>query len=156
MYIRPPPSSFGTLGITTVAGGEVDEYQLTLRVSSDDLEPEDISTLLGIEPTSARRMGDLVGEPREGGPTARTGSWHLKTPAEPGAGFEGLVTALLNRLPADQSVWAALRENCKVDLFCGVFLRNWNRGMTLSPEMMNELSRRGIELGLDIYAPNDA
>lgn len=155
-FTRPPPAEFAGLGLSVVAGGEVDEYRLTLRVAGDALVPDEISRLLGVQPTTSYRLGDLIGARREGGPRARTGCWHLTPEVEPGAAFDDLVMRLLGRLPSNLDTWARIRANHTIDLFCGVFLRNWNRGMTISPAVMQELSRRGIELGLDIYAPDDA
>ena len=138
-----------------MAGGEVDEYRLTLRISSDELVPEEITTTLGVQPTSAHRKGELIGARREGGPRARTGSWHLRLDAAPGTTFEDLAMSLLSQLPSNHDIWARIRANHTIELFCGVFLRNWNRGMFITPTLMQELASRGIGLGLDIYAPDD-
>ena len=39
-----------------------------------------------------------------------------------------------------------------MDLFTGLFLEAMNRGIRLSPNTMQKLSSRGIELGFDIYS----
>jgi hypothetical protein len=39
-----------------------------------------------------------------------------------------------------------------VDLFTSLFLEAMNRGIRLSPNTMQKLSSRGIELGFDIYS----
>jgi len=39
-----------------------------------------------------------------------------------------------------------------VDIFCGVFLDDWNRGFDLPPQVLKMLSDRGITIGFDIYS----
>jgi hypothetical protein len=76
-------------------------------------------------------------------------------PEKPGESFEPQVEDLLGRLTQDLTVWRELTQRYKADIFCGVWLRNWNRGMGLSPALMQRLAERGLELGLDIYADSD-
>ncbi len=38
-----------------------------------------------------------------------------------------------------------------MDFFCGVFMGTSNDGLEFTPELLGELSTRGISLGLDIY-----
>lgn len=149
----PAPQSFQDLDLATVAGGEVDEYHITLRISADDLIPEQVTDLLAVQPSASKRKGDLVGPTgAANAPRARMGSWSLKAAIEPGANFEHEVQRLLQSLPSEPVVWETLRSRYRLELFCGVFLRNWNRGMELSPSLLQEIARRGMSLGLDIYA----
>ncbi|MEZ0389351.1 MAG: DUF4279 domain-containing protein [Verrucomicrobium sp.] len=63
-------------------GGPVDEASVLLRIYGDDLDPEEITRLLGCEPWDAGRMGELkVGAKRSW--TVRRGYWklHLSVPA---------------------------------------------------------------------------
>jgi hypothetical protein len=151
-FIRSPPT--GPENVVWVAGGEVDEYHICLRLFGDDLDPDAISATLGATPTSACRKGDIFrGKVSER--VERTGRWLLNLPEKPGEPFEPQIEELLGRLTQDLGVWRALTEKYKVDIFCGVWLRNWNRGMALSPALMQRLAERGLELGLDIYADID-
>ena len=56
-------------------GGPVDEARPTLCVYSNDLNPADISNLLGCAPTSSHLKGD---ELVPGGARALTGAWFLE------------------------------------------------------------------------------
>jgi len=73
-------------------------------------------------------------------------------PEKPGDEFELQIETLLNSLTQDLSIWRELTQKYKVDILCGVWIRNWNRGMGLSPRLMAKLAERGLYLGLDIYA----
>ena len=57
---------------------ELDEYVVTLRFFGDDLDPDEISQLLGSAPTASARRGDIrQGKVRSY--TAKTGSWRFST-----------------------------------------------------------------------------
>ena len=52
----------------------------TLRFAGDELEPQEISDALGVEPTRAYRKGErYLAGPRTGELTGRTGIWLLST-----------------------------------------------------------------------------
>jgi hypothetical protein len=147
-FVRiPPPAMKGTI---LVAGGEVDEYHLSLRFFGDDLNPDVVTSKLGGAPTSSCRKGDLF-RGKTGERIERSGKWILALPEKPGETFEPQVLALLNSLTSDYSVWRELCAQFTADLICGLWLRHWNRGMELSPQIMAQLANRGLRLGFDIY-----
>lgn len=76
------------------AGGLVDGSRLTLGIHGDDLDPDEISRMLGCAPTSAHRRGD----PRRPGPPWPSGAWLLSVEAKSPTGPEELVDLLLARL----------------------------------------------------------
>jgi hypothetical protein len=151
-FVRSPPTT--PENVVWVAGGEVDEYHICLRFLGDDLDPDVLSSMLGAVPTSACRKGDIVrGTVSER--VARTGRWVLDLPEKPGESFEPQIEELLGMLTQDLAVWRELTQKYRAGVVCGVWLRNRNRGMELSPELMKRLAERGLKLGLDIYADID-
>ncbi|MCK4118390.1 DUF4279 domain-containing protein [Ralstonia pseudosolanacearum] len=128
----------------------------TLRIMGDDLDPEEISRLLGCKPTTAQRKDEAV----VGGNAGRTriaqfGMWRLKaTPREP-EDIDGQIAEILGQLSDDQEVWRAMGERYKVDLFCGLFMKSGNEGMSLSPSSLRALGVRHIEIGFDLYSPDE-
>ncbi len=50
----------------------------------------------------------------------------------------------------------ALASRFDIDLFCGWFMAGGNEGVELSPATLLALGERGIRLGIDLYAPDDA
>lgn len=153
-YVRKPPPSFEEKELMLVAGGEVDEYHLSLRSFGDDLVPEEVTALLGCPPSSSCRKGDIF-RGKKGERVEPHGRWLLKAPISPGEPFEEQVTRFLAPLSQDLDVWRSLTSRFDADLFCGVWLRHWNRGMDFSPELMLALSSRGLAASLDIYFDND-
>ena len=129
---------------------EVGEYHITLRFFGDDLDPDDLSSFLGAQPTKSCRKGDVF-RGKNSNRIERTGKWLLNLPASPGVSFEPQLEGLLERLTQDLNVWRDLTARYNADIFCGVCLGASNQGMELSPTLMKKLAERGLHLGLDIY-----
>ena len=70
--------------------------------------------------------------------------------------LEGQIRELLAGTTTDLNVWQYLGQSLKVDIFCGLFMDEWNEGETLNPETLKLLGDRGINLALDIYAPGES
>jgi hypothetical protein len=132
----------------------IDGSILTLRVLGDDLDPDEISRILGSAPTRSERKGDVIRSQQTGqSRIAKTGGWRLEAPdANPGD-VDGQVAQILSRLTADPEAWRVLAEKYRIDIFCGLFMRATNEGLELSPATMLALGQRGISMGLDVYGP---
>jgi Domain of unknown function (DUF4279) len=131
--------------------GEIGKTKVSLRLFSDDLDPESVTSLLGRQPTRSWRAGDMkFGRP------AKFGSWHLNSdPLAPGD-LDTQIGSLLGSLPTDMAVWNDLTKQHRADLFCGLFLTESNQGLVLSPDTMAAVAIRGLKLSLDIYGSPDA
>jgi hypothetical protein len=126
----------------------------SLRFRGDDLEPDAITRLLGAEPSHANRNGDRRRSKRSGQEYApyRTAGWSLQAlDREPGD-LDGQVVEILLELTNDLAAWAQLSAY-KPELFCGLFMKGGNEGLTISSETLKMLADRGIEIGLDVYGP---
>jgi hypothetical protein len=129
-----------------------------LRVCGDDLDPDVVTRLLGHAPTRSQRKGQPVlssaGDTKR---IARTGSWLLDRPVRHDRSLDDEIGSLLDGLPQDAQVWAALSERYRVDLICDVFVRGVNQGFELSPRVLELIGRFGFTLGVDIFCePDDA
>ena len=137
-------------------GGPIDRCKVSLRIFGDDLDPDEISSILLCEPSRKTKKGEIVADDGEGHQRiSPRGSWHLELAGDDDLGLEEQVLKLLACVTADSDVWRRLTLQYKVDLFCGLFVNagSWNRGFSLSPKVLRELAERNLEIGLDIYAP---
>ena len=124
----------------------------SLRIFGDDLEPDEVTALLGTPPTHAVRRGELRSSRPEASP-ARTGSWRLQSGyAKPGD-LDVQIRDLLALVTDDPAVWRTIHERYKVDLFCGLFMQTTNDGLSLKSDTLAAIAARGLELQLDIYDP---
>jgi len=124
----------------------------SLRIAGDDLVPEDISSALRGQPTHAQRKGDEIPS-KDGVRIATFGHWRLHATAAEPEDLDAQVAEILGQLTSNLKVWNSLASRYKIDLFCGFFMKESNEGVCISPLTLQALSERGIELGMDIYAP---
>ena len=149
--LRIPTKPVGEL--TWIAGGEVDESSVSLRFFGDDLDPDIMTTIMAVCPTISHRKGDIFrGETYD--KIQKTGSWRYRTQRSAGISLEEQMNNLFNLLPADLEVWRELKK-FDPNLFCGLWLKEWNRSLDLSSEILMRIAERGLRIGLDIYFDGD-
>lgn len=134
----------------------ISRTKVSLRIMGDDLLPKDISERLGCEPSFAQFKGELLigknsGRERE----AKFGMWRLEAAEESPGNLNNQIGSILDSLSPDLDRWAQLSDSYDIDLFCGIFMREEMEGIDISPSNLEALGQRGIELGLDIYGPDD-
>lgn len=128
---------------------EIARTTVSLRIVGDALDPDEITGLLGVEPTGCARKGDTRTTASGRNVMARSGSWLLK--ADAFGDLEAQITALLSKLPDDPVIWVDLSRRYRCDIFCGLFMREFNEGTELQPQVLSMLGNRRLCLSLDIY-----
>ena len=137
---------------------ELSESAACLRLSGDDLVPDEITALLGCEPTRS----DIMGKPRHTPYLppdqillSRTGSWRLDFKRRRPGDLDGQIEEILELLTKDLEVWRKLSQKYRIDMFCGLWLESYNEGISLSVETLKSLSDRYIFIDFDIYHRDD-
>ncbi|OCQ91390.1 hypothetical protein BCD64_25420 [Nostoc sp. MBR 210] len=133
-----------------MAGGEVDECSVSLRFWSDDLVPDEVTDLLGINPTQSYKKGDIF-RGKVYDQIRKVGFWLYRVSRCADVSLEDQINTLFDQLPVDIGVWHKLTTKFDADLFCGLWLKRWNRGLDFSPQTLQRISERGLSLSLDIY-----
>ncbi|HEX6508988.1 MAG TPA: DUF4279 domain-containing protein [Chloroflexota bacterium] len=146
------PSSEGPHGQLFRIGGPIDSTVARLRLVGDDLDPDEVTSMLGCRPTEAARKGERRPNRSSRPLYARRGIWLLQSAEDEKQPLEAHITALLDQVTADPEVWRTLQERFEVDIDVGLFLEDDNREFWLSPEVVKALGDRGIGLDVDIYA----
>ena len=140
----------GTAGPHIIAevGGLVDETHVMLGIYGHDLQPEEISIVLGCSATSGHRRGDTRGS----GPPFTQGAWILKVEGKAPVEPDKLVQGLLSRVLIEPITWEQLVAKYRIRLSFTLFVGAWTRGFELSPTTVERLARLGIVIGFSIYA----
>ncbi|GLS24755.1 DUF4279 domain-containing protein [Marinibactrum halimedae] len=134
----------------------ISRTKATLRISGDDLLPEDITNSLGGFPTHEQTRGEELETSSGSIRVAKFGMWCLcATEQEPGD-LDCQISEILEQLTSNLNAWQELADNYKIDLFCGLFMEDEMEGISLSPESLQKLGERNILLDLDIYGPDEA
>lgn len=129
---------------------------VTLRISGDDLVPDEITALVGASPTHAQIKGQqIIGKKTGTVRVAKFGLWRLCAADREPEDMNCQIQEILGQMTDNLSVWQSIASRFHIDLFCGLFLGGGNEGLTLSPQSLSALGARGIEMGLDIYSGDD-
>ncbi|MGZ5873550.1 MAG: DUF4279 domain-containing protein [Bradyrhizobium sp.] len=126
----------------------------SLRLFGDDLNPDDVTRLLGKRPDAAERRGEIVRAPSGRERVARQGLWRVQLERRAPGYLDGQIAELLVGTTEDLAVWQRLTSAYHVDVFCGLFLDKENEGICVSSQTLRLLGNSGIKLHLDIYAPD--
>lgn len=132
----------------------IDRTTATLRVRGEQLDPDQVSALIGKTPTRQSRKGEPVLLPSGGLRIARTGTWVIETEWVTPGDLDIAVQEIFKGTTPDLSIWLNLSTKYRVDLFCGLLLSEPMQGISVSPPTLKLLGERGIELGLDVYEPD--
>jgi hypothetical protein len=117
----------------------------SLRIFSTDLNPDEITRQLGIEPAFKYKLGDIHG------PTIRkNGMWILASILNEEEKLEDHLIHLLNLVEPHQSYLFELSKHAKIDFFCGVFN---HLNIFLTPQTMSRIAALGGTLDVSVYPP---
>ncbi len=131
-------------------GGKIDEVSISIRFSGDDLDPDELTALLNCEPTEAYEKGQTIIttiSPR----TIKTGMWFLSIQKNSEQTLEEQIWELLEKLPKDLEVWEKLSGRFRINIYCGAWLKNWNRDVWFSANLLKQIANRKLSIGLAIY-----
>ncbi len=120
-------------------------------MSGDDLDPTEISKLIGKPASVARKKGDQFKTPIGRSVTSRTGLWSIGVDDRAPGDLNSQVVEILEGTTQDVEVWRALSRKFNVEIFCGIFFEHGNEGFNISPDTMWLLGSRGIAIELDVY-----
>ena len=131
---------------------EHDEFCVRLRFFGDELDPDELTSLLGAQPTEAHRRGDILRRPPSH--AAPGGYWAIATERST-HDIEAQLTELFSHLTSDYDVWRSLTSRYEADLFCGVFISWFGHGFSMSPALHRALTHRNLLITFDIYPEYD-
>jgi hypothetical protein len=124
-----------------------------LSVIGEHVDPAEITKLLGADPDRAHRVGDVVSSRA----TARrqTGAWIIssKDTVPESATLATHVSALLRRVPSDPAIWRSLADRHSIRVFVSWTMKHDDEGTGLEPSLLEELSRRSLNLDFNVYGP---
>lgn len=128
-----------------------DNTFLTLRVYCDKNNPDEISSLLGIKPTSFQIKGQEIGMTKKR--EIKINGWFLTT--------EDLIKSKDCRrhldymtsqlIPIKTKLKKLINDGAKIDISCFWSSKNGQGGPTLSQKQFLELAELEIDLWFDIY-----
>lgn len=128
----------------------INETRAYLRISGDDLEPDQITAALGSAPSYAFRKGDVYRTQ-----VTKTGRWVIDAAPSKPSDLDHQIAGLLVGMTDDLGRWKNVTDRYQAMLYCSTFMVETNEGAEIAPTTLLALGARGISLGLDIFAPRE-
>jgi hypothetical protein len=129
-------------------------FAAALHVSSEALQPAEVTRLFGVEPSESETRGVPVRHP-DGTVirTPSTGRWTLGVPASlsDALNFNEVMEAVLARLPKDAAIWRAVGALGTIHVSVSLPLDESNGEMWLDPQLLSFLGERGVGLHVEIF-----
>ena len=135
--------------VIAVVGGPPDECGVTLAIYGEDLDPDEITRLLGVHPTHSHRRGDRH-KPDSRFPFQQ-GAWFLERRGMAPVCPDELTKEVLDQLPTEMERWRLIKERFDIRLLYGLHFSGWNKGLDLPRELVARIAAIGASMGFDIY-----
>jgi Domain of unknown function (DUF4279) len=103
---------------------------VTLIVWGADLEPEEISRVFGIQPTSSNRKGDQRGQ---NGRVSPNGRWLHAFSDRAASNINDQIRDAFAELPSDARTWTDLSTRFEIEIICYLFPSAVAEQFTLPP-----------------------
>ena len=113
-----PEAEGGWIRILSI-GTEADEVSACLMFGGEAVNPDEITKLLGVEPSRTRYATEI-----QSGSSLRP-MWRRNGPRVRGVPLERQIKTLLDELPQELAIWEDLRP-FQGQVFCGLWLHEWN------------------------------
>lgn len=125
---------------------------LRLSITGFEVDPDQVTELLGLAPSDTIRRG----EAHKGGRIGKFNGWWLELRTEPltdGRQHEAAISRLVEQLSGRIHLFQELRESIKpasTSLYGAFHVSDEQQGIWLDPEHMAVLATCGIGWGLDL------
>ncbi len=127
---------------------------VTLRIDGDDLDPQEVTHLLGDKPRLGVQKGQRYAGHNGKEITARTGMWWFGEDWETMPDIGSQIAALLGRLTNDLAIWKSIASRFHCYICVGGHFHDWTGGLALKPDVLTLMAERGLSIDFDLYAPN--
>ncbi|MCL2400859.1 MAG: DUF4279 domain-containing protein [Defluviitaleaceae bacterium] len=134
------------------------EYSVGFRIIDDNLDPAEITKMLGIVPDDAHRKGEPNTKITPKGKILHyapfnTGIWIVNSHEERHEILARHIKSLLDILyPLKDKLAELTSRGYKMDIFCGAFLNEVQQpGFDISPDILLQMGEMNIKIGMCIY-----
>jgi Domain of unknown function (DUF4279) len=133
------------------------ETKGTIRVMGPDVEPDEVTRLLGLAPYRAHRAGATnIGRSGRRYADFHEGNWMYQTTLPRTASVDEQLQALVDLVLAREAAFVQLRaRGHRLDLYLSVFEFAPDQGFTFPHQLLHTLGRLGFDLQFDLYGAAD-
>jgi len=146
------------INIKNIFYGDFMKYSVSFRIIADDLNPLEITQILGINPSISHIKGEQKTTITKKGKTlifspCKFGLWSINSLKEKCQSINSHLNYLLSILyPLKEKLLRLSEKGCSMDIYCGVFTHEVDQpGFIKEPEVLYKLGDLKITLGMSIY-----
>jgi len=122
-------------------------FMVSLRISAEELPLEEITQVLGVQPTMQLRRGD---RPRPRSPISKVARWHYRPPVPEERELSEHLRALWQVLAPHTDYLRDLKTRATVDIFCGYRSNHGGAGFEVAPDALQPFIALDIPLGVSV------
>ena len=139
------------LEVVAEIGGNFEEFTVGINFYSENLDREEITSLLGHNPTKAWNAGEKhpIGNSNKTRIT-NWGKWYLNSERD-ATDLNIKLRNLINDLTCDLEKWRNLTSKYESWVDVAGYMNNWNRGFMVETDVLKLLSDRNLKIYFDIY-----
>ncbi len=126
---------------------------VTLRVFSEELDPDNVTKILGTEPTSQYSRGDRISEYSAADKKHTNGQWSLERNGSH-ADFESILREF-TKLVSEEKLKLLSELSTSQDILIGLFGVRNQSGFEIAPDILEQLGQRGWALIFDMYVEEE-
>jgi hypothetical protein len=128
-----------------------EEVKVTFRFVGDNVNPEVITSTIGLQPSDAHAKGEIVEKQPE--QIYPTGFWGLKSSIPPDRTLEEHLENLLDILEPKASLIKKLRDIGLVpNFYCGCFIAGAATSFSLKADIFQRIANIGASLEYHLYS----
>lgn len=132
-------------------GGSFEEFSVSIDFYSMNLDKDEITDLLGVNPTKAWNPNELHPMGNKGNQRMTNwGKWYVSSERD-ATDINDKLIALFSACTQDLDAWKHLTQKYEAWVSVAGYMHNWNRCFTLKTETMRLLVERGLEVVFDVY-----
>lgn len=150
---RTLPSEKSVEELIRIETVKADECSVSLQFWSEDLIPDEVTYLLGINPTRSSKKGDVVRSPTCE-QIRKFGLWLYSVNKFPVGSLEAQINILFDKLTANIDVWRELSTRFEADLLFGLNLEQSSSVLNFSQQTLQRIRERSLSISLDLYFDN--
>ncbi len=118
---------------------DISRSAVSIRFYGAKLNPNYITQLLGCEPSSAAKTGEKIIRSNGTERIVKKGFWFLNYGESDEIVIGEKIETLFGKMTDNLDSWREVTRNLDTaDIFCGLFIDNWNEGFSLSQSIMKK------------------
>jgi hypothetical protein len=127
----------------------------SLRIYSSTLTSFEITKILGSKPTRCFEKGELVDAKNLNSQRREQASWILESNIAETENLEKHLISLILFIEEKSNELNQIANQCNIDIFCGLSIKDGQGNFSLSSVIMKKLSTIPLVITFDLYADEE-